>query len=128
MNPMNSIIVEGNLTRNPEARMTPGGMPICMFSLAHNRYFKNSKEKEHHEEVSFFDVEVWAKQAEICEKYLEKGRGVRVVGRLKQDRWTDKEGQNRYKIKIVGEHIEFKSKPKTEEEKKDTAKELVETY
>ena len=47
--------------------------------------------------------------AEACEKHLQKGRGVRVVGRLKQDRWTDEEGGSHNKIKVVGEHVEFKS-------------------
>ena len=60
------------------------------------------------DEVSYFDVEVWAKLAENCQTNLEKGRGVRVVGRLKQDRWQDDEGKGRPKIKIVGEHVEFK--------------------
>jgi single-strand DNA-binding protein len=46
--------------------------------------------------------------AEACEKHLQKGRGVRVVGRLKQDRWTDEEGSSHYKVKVVGEHVEFK--------------------
>ena len=46
--------------------------------------------------------------AESCEKHLKKGRGVRVVGRLKQDRWTDDDGNSHNKIKVVGEHVEFK--------------------
>lgn len=46
--------------------------------------------------------------AQACEKHLTKGRGVRVVGRLKQDRWTDEEGSSHNRIKVVGEHVEFK--------------------
>lgn len=60
------------------------------------------------DEVSYFDVEVWAKLAENCNTNLEKGRGVRVVGRLKQDRWQDDDGRGRTRVKIVGEHVEFK--------------------
>ena len=53
-------------------------------------------------------METWAKLAEVCAEQLEKGRGVRVVGRLKQDRWQDQEGNPRSKVKIVAEHVEFK--------------------
>jgi len=106
MNNLNSIIVEGNLTRDPEYRLTPKGKPVCMLSVASNRYYK--KDEETKEETSFFNVETWAKLADNCNQYLVKGRGVRVVGRLKQDRWTNPEGQNRERLKIVAEHIDFK--------------------
>ncbi len=106
MNNLNSIIVEGNLTRDPEYRLTPNGKPVCMLSVASNRYYK--KDEETKEETSFFNVETWAKLADNCNQYLTKGRGVRVVGRLKQDRWTNAEGQNRERLKIVAEHIDFK--------------------
>jgi single-strand DNA-binding protein len=106
MNSLNSILVEGNLTRDPELKSTPKGTPVCSFSVASNRFYK--QDEEYQKEVSFFDVETWAKLAESCAEYLEKGRGVRVVGRLKQDRWQDQEGNPRSKVKIVAEHVEFK--------------------
>ena len=68
-------------------------------------------------EVSFFDVESWARLAENCGEHLLKGRGVRVVGRLKQDRWQDKEGNPR--SKIVAEHVEFKPQFKKPDESED---------
>ena len=106
MNSLNSILVEGNLTRDPELKSTPKGTSVCSFSVASNRFYK--QDEEYQKEVSFFDVETWAKLAESCAEYLEKGRGVRVVGRLKQDRWQDQEGNSRSKVKIVAEHVEFK--------------------
>ncbi len=106
MNNLNSIIVEGNLVRDPESRETPKGTPVCRFSLASNRYYK--VEDENKQEVSFFEVETWSKLAQQCHSMLRKGRGARVVGRLKQDRWTDTEGKAHSKIKIVAEHVEFK--------------------
>jgi single-strand DNA-binding protein len=60
------------------------------------------------EEVSYFDVESWGKLAETVADTGHKGRGVRVVGRLKQNRWTDQEGRNQSRIVIVAEHIEFR--------------------
>ena len=108
MNSLNSVLIEGNLVRDPEKKELESGSKLCMFSVATNRYFNQDNEKK--SEVSFFDVEVWNKTAEQCLKTLSKGRGVRVVGRLKQDRWADKEGRNHSKIKVVGESVEFKTK------------------
>ena len=66
--------------------------------------------------MSYFDVTTWARLAEVCGEYLKKGRGVRVVGRLKQDRWTSPEGQTRSKITIVAEHVEFKPQVKKDKD------------
>jgi len=106
MNNLNSTIVEGNLTRDPEYHTTPKGTPVCTFSVATNRFYK--KDDEQQKEVSFINVETWAKLADNCHQYLNKGRGVRVVGRLKQDRWVNQEGKNRQRIKVVAEHVDFK--------------------
>ena len=106
MNSLNSILIEGNLTKDPQLNHTPKGTSVCNFSVASNRFFRH--EEEIQREVSFFDVETWAKLADACSEHLEKGRGVRVVGRLKQDRWQDQEGNPRSKVKIVAEHVEFK--------------------
>jgi len=106
MNSLNSILVEGNLTKDPVLAQTPKGTDVCNFSVASNRFYRQDEELQ--KEVSFFDVEVWAKNAQRCAEFLTKGRGVRVVGRLKQDRWSDSEGKNRSRVKIVGEHVEFK--------------------
>lgn len=106
LNSLNSIIVEGNLTRDPQLKTTPNGNSVCNFSVASNRFFKQGEETE--KEVSYFDVETWARLAETCGQTLKKGRGVRVVGRLKQDRWEDQSGKTVSRIKIVAEHVEFK--------------------
>lgn len=106
MNSLNSILLEGNLTRPPENHSTPKGTPICNFTVASNRYYRSGTEKQN--EVSYFDVEAWSGLAERCAVNLDKGRGVRVVGRLKQDRWTDTEGKTKSHVKIVAEHVEFK--------------------
>ena len=106
MNNLNSILIEGNLVKEPEFRSTPKGTPVCTFFLATNRYFKQDTGYE--KEVSFFEVETWAKLAEACNNLGKKGRGVRVVGRLKQDRWTGPDGNPRSRIRIVAEHVEFR--------------------
>lgn len=106
VNSLNNIFIEGNLTKDPEIRQTGKGTPVCNLSVASNRYIHNGDEKT--KEVSFFDVEVWAKQAEACKAFLAKGRGVRIRGRLKQDRWQDESGKWQTRVKIVSENVEFK--------------------
>jgi len=124
MNSLNSILIEGNLTKDPKLSETPKGTPVCNLSLASNRYYKQDGNPQN--EVSFFDVEVWSKLADTCAEYLSKGRGVRVVGRLKQDRWQGKEGKPVSRVKIVAEHVEFRPEFKkkedgSEEESEDDA-------
>jgi single-strand DNA-binding protein len=106
MNNLNSILIEGNMVRDPTFRSTPKGTPVCTFSLASNRFFKQDSGLE--KEVSFFEVETWAKLAESCYNLGRKGRGVRVVGRLKQARWNGPDGKQRSRITIVAEHVEFR--------------------
>ncbi|MGA2764830.1 MAG: single-stranded DNA-binding protein [Spirochaetia bacterium] len=113
MNNLNSLLIEGNLVRDPELSYTPKGTAVCKFTVASNRFFK--QEQETQKEVSFFEVTTWARLAEVCGEYLKKGRGVRVVGRLKQDRWTDPEGKPRSRIYVIAEHVEFKPQLKNKE-------------
>ena len=115
MNNLNSILIEGNLVRDPLFRSTPKGTSLCTFSLASNRFYKQDTQLE--KEVSFFDVETWAKLADNCYNLGHKGRGVRVVGRLKQDRWTGEDGKPHSRITIVAEHVEFRPEFKKETEK-----------
>ena len=89
------------------------------FSLAVNRYFKKAN-AESVEEVMYIGVQVWGGLAEGCLNYLKKGRGVRVVGRLRQERWEDKEGGNRERIFVVAEHVEFKPDPNFTSKAKQT--------
>ncbi len=106
LNNLNSIIIEGNLVRDPLLKTIPNGHQVCSFALASNRFYKQNDETE--KEVSFFEVETWSRLAETCGQTLKKGRGVRVVGRLKQDRWEDATGKSQSRLKIVAEHVEFK--------------------
>ena len=106
MNNLNSILIEGNLVRDPLFRSTAKGTPLCTFSLASNRFYKQDSQLE--KEVGFFDVETWSRLAENCYNLGHKGRGVRVVGRLKQDRWTGSDGKPHSRVTIVAEHVEFR--------------------
>ena len=126
MNSLNSILVEGNLTRDPSTKTLPSGNQVCEFSLATNRVYKNGEEG-YNKEVSYFDVEAWSRLGAACAQNLSKGRGVRVVGRLKQDRWLDPDGKPKARFKIVAEHVEFKPvKPEGEAQAKTQSKQLGE--
>ncbi len=107
MDDFNSIVLEGNIVRDPESRETPKGTQVCMFSIAVNKNYR-TLQGERKQEVSFFEVETWGNLASNCARYCTKGRGIRVVGRLKQNRWQDTEGKNHSKVRIVAEHVDFK--------------------
>jgi single-strand DNA-binding protein len=125
MNALNSILVEGNVVRDPIVKETPKGSTVCNFSIASNRYYRQGDEYE--EETSFFDVESWGKLAEACVTGCQKGRGVRVVGRLKQERWTGTDGKNFSRVKVVAEHVEFRPKFKNKDDGEEKADEAAAT-
>jgi single-strand DNA-binding protein len=103
----NKVLLLGNLTRDPEMRVTPKGTAVCQFGLAVNRQFKDDS-GQMREEVTFVDLEAWGKQAETIAKYMTKGRPLFVEGRLKFDQWDDKAtGQKRSKLKVVVENFQF---------------------
>jgi single-strand DNA-binding protein len=104
---LNKVMLIGNLTRDPELKYTPKGMAIAQLGLAVNRVWSNEA-GEKQEEVTFIDVEMFGRKAEVAAEYLKKGRPVFIEGRLKLDSWDDKaSGQKRSKLKVVGESLEF---------------------
>lgn len=106
MNTINSIIIEGNLVRDPVLKKTANGTPVCNFSLATNREYRYNNEDV--KETSFFDIETWADTALRCSSAGAKGRRARVVGRLKQDRWTGADGKSYSRIKVIADDVSFK--------------------
>ena len=103
----NKVYLMGNLTRDPEMRVTPKGTAICQFGLAISRSWKDERGQTR-EETAFVDIEAWGKQGEVISKYCTKGRPLFVEGRLKFDQWEDKtSGQKRSKLKVVLENFQF---------------------
>jgi single-strand DNA-binding protein len=103
----NKVILLGNLTRDPEVRYTPKGSAVCDLGMAVNRqYTLDNGEKR--EEVTYVDVVLWARLAEIAGEYLKKGRPVFIEGRLQLDTWDDKQsGQKRSKLRVIGETMQL---------------------
>ena len=106
---LNKVFLIGNLTRDPELRVTPKGTSICQFGIAVNRQFKDESGATR-DETTFVDIEAWGKQGELVAKYLAKGSLAMVEGRLKFDQWEDKtSGQKRSKLKVVLDNVQFLS-------------------
>ena len=104
---LNKVFLIGNLTRDPELRVTPKGTAICQFGLAISRQWKDES-GQMREEATFVDIEAWGRQGETISKYCTKGRPLFVEGRLKFDQWDDKTtGQKRSKLKVVLENFQF---------------------
>ena len=102
----NKVILMGNLTRDPELRVTPKGTSVCQLGLAVNSTYKD-KEGNTREEVTFVDIDALGRQAEVIAKYMSKGRPILIEGRLKLDSWETKEGEKRNKLKVVLENFQF---------------------
>lgn len=99
---MNSVILIGRLTRDPELRYTQSQTAVCRFTLAVDRP-KNSEK----EGADFPSVVVFGKQAENCDKYLAKGRKVAVEGRIQTGSYKNKEGSTVYTTNVVASRVEF---------------------
>jgi single-strand DNA-binding protein len=103
----NKVLLAGNLTRDPEIRITPAGKSVGQFGLAVNRRWRDEGGNDR-EEVLFVDVEVFGKQADTLAKYTGKGKPLFVEGRLKLDQWEDKNsGEKKSRLKIVLESFQF---------------------
>jgi single-strand DNA-binding protein len=101
---LNKVMLVGNLTRDPETRHIPSGAAVTKFAIALNR--RRGKDQE--PEVTFIDCEAWEKTAEFIGQWFKKGKPIYVEGRLKMDRWQDREtNQNRTKLVVVVEKAQF---------------------
>lgn len=104
---VNKVMLLGNITREIEVRYTPNGTAVAELGMAVNRVRKG-EDGEKIEEVTFVEVTLWGKQAELAGQYLAKGRSVFIEGRLQLDQWDDKQtGQKRQRLRVVGENMQF---------------------
>ena len=104
---VNKVMLLGNLTRDPEIRYTPKGTAVTDLGMAINR-IRTGDNGERIEEVTYVDVTLWGRSAELAGQYLSKGRSVFIEGRLQLDQWDDKAtGQKRSRLRVVGENMQF---------------------
>lgn len=116
----NRIILVGYLTKDPEIRYTPTGVPVVTVHIAVNTRYKQGEEIK--EETLFIDTIVFGKQADSCMQYLSKGQPVLVEGRLRERRW-EYEGQKRSKFEVIAQSVRFLPK---KEKPQETESEVVE--
>ena len=103
---INKVFIAGRLTRDPELRYTPNNTAVCEIGLAVNRKYKTPG-GETKEETTFVDCTAWGRTAEVINEYVRKGDPLHVEGRIREDKWEDKDGNNRSKLKVVVESIQL---------------------
>lgn len=101
----NTIVLVGNITRDPELRFTPGGQPTASFGLAVNRRWQNRQTQEWEEATSFFDIVCWQSLAENVSESLHRGARIVVTGRLDQRSWETNDGEKRSKVEVTADEI-----------------------
>lgn len=101
---MNSVVLIGRLTRDPELRYAPESqLAVANFSIAVDRPFSKDKEKT----ADFIRIVCFGKQAEFCERYFFKGKQIAIQGRLQERSYQDKNGETKYISEVVAERVEF---------------------
>jgi single-strand DNA-binding protein len=104
---LNRVFLMGRLTRDPEVRRTPKGVAVAEISLAINRY-RTDDAGNKSEEVTFVQVTLWARLAEIASQYLSKGKSCMIDGRLQLDTWDDRQtGQKQSRLRVIGENLQL---------------------
>jgi single-strand DNA-binding protein len=103
---VNKVILLGRLGQDPELKYTPGGSPVCNFSLATTESWTD-KSGQKQEKTEWHRVVVWGKLAELCNQYLAKGRQAFLEGRLQTRAWDDKDGNKRYTTEILASTVQF---------------------
>lgn len=106
---INRVNISGNLTRDPELRMTAGGTQILAFGVAVNDRRRNPQSGEWEDYPNFVDCVVFGARAEPLSRYLAKGSKVAIEGKLRYSSWESKEGQKRSKLEVIVDEVEFLS-------------------
>jgi len=101
---LNKAMIIGNLTRDPEQKTTPQGVPVTTFSVATNMIW-NDQQGQRQEKVEYHNIVAWRKLAEICGQYLKKGSKIYIEGRLQTRDWEGQDGVRRYRTEIVAENM-----------------------
>ena len=107
---INKAILIGNLCKDPELRYTASGTAVASFSLATSERFKN-RNGEQQERTEWHNIVAWGNLAEICGKYLAKGRQVYIEGRIQTRSYDDRDGNKRYMTEIVANEMKMLGRP-----------------
>ena len=108
---INRVVLTGNLTADPELRSLPSGTSVCKLRVACNTRRKDSATGEYVDKPNYFDVTVWGAQGENANRFLSKGRGVAIDGRLEWREWETDDGGKRQAVEIVSDSLQFLGAP-----------------
>ena len=103
---VNKVILVGNLGKDPELRYTPSGAAVATFSLATTERYKD-RNGEQQEKTEWHNIVVWRQLAEICGKYLHKGKQIYIEGRIQTRSYDDRDGNKRYITEIVADQMQM---------------------
>jgi len=103
---VNKVILVGNLGKDPELRYTASGTAVCNFSLATTERYKD-RDGNNQEKTEWHNIVVWRQLAEICGKYLTKGKQIYIEGKLQTRKWEDRDGNTRYTTEIVADQMQM---------------------
>ena len=104
---VNKVILIGNLGKDPEIRYTQSGTAVANFSLATTETWGGGDGGEKQEKTEWHNIVAWARLAEICNQYLQKGRQVYIEGRIQTRKWEDRDGNTRYTTEIVAQNMQM---------------------
>jgi single-strand DNA-binding protein len=107
---LNKAMLIGNLGKDPELKMTGGGIPVCQFSIATTERRRDGTSGQWVDHTEWHNIVTFGKVAENCSKYLKKGSQVFIDGRIQTRKWQDKEGKDRYTTEIIGNSVQFLSR------------------
>ena len=114
MSGINKVILIGNLGKDPEVRYLDSGVAVANLSLATSENYKN-KDGERVTQTEWHDVVLWRGLAEVAEKYLKKGSSIYVEGKLRTNKWVDKDENTRYKTEILADKLNMLGKSNSQE-------------
>ena len=122
MSGVNKVILIGNLGKDPEVRYLDNGVAVANLSLATTENYKN-KEGERVSQTEWHDIVLWRGLAEVAEKYLKKGSSVYVEGKLRTNKWVDKEENTRYKTEVLADKLTMLGRSNNQENSNENSTE-----
>ena len=122
MSGVNKVILIGNLGKDPEVRYLDNGVAVANISLATSENYKN-KQGERVTQTEWHDIVLWRGLAEVAEKYLKKGSSVYVEGKLRTNKWVDKDEKTRYKTEVLADKLTMLGRSQNQEQSTESTSE-----
>ena len=119
---VNKVILIGNLGKDPEVRYLDNGVAVANLSLATSENYKN-KDGEKVTQTEWHDIVLWRGLAEVAEKYLKKGSSVYIEGKLRTNKWVDKDENTRYKTEVLADKLTMLGRSQNQEQSSESTSE-----